>query len=107
MEQQDYKKVFVLYLDRESLVDVKDYVFTTYDETTRAINEGLDRIRTTSLASLGFYLNDLGYKILVVRNGISKEFYPGMDSKSTDKEIRKGHNIMRLIMGRIFNKDFE
>lgn len=101
-------KTFTLYLDYKSFIDQFDYVdcYKTYDETEYAINTGEEDIKTTSLASLTFDLLKLGYRIFVVRNGIKKEFYPGMKSKSTDKDIRYQHNIMKLIRGHLFDKDF-
>lgn len=102
-------KTFTLYLDYKSLDDQCDYLecIKTYDETEQAIDNGEQDIKTTSLASLTFDLLTLGYQIFVVRNGIKKEFYPGMDSKSTNKDIRFQHNIMKLIRTHVFDKDFE
>lgn len=102
-------KTFTLYLDYKSFTDQFEYVecHKTYDETEQAIDAGDEDIKTTSLASLTFDLITLGYQIFVVRNGIKKEFYPGMDSKSTNKDIRFQHNIMKLIRAHVFDKDFE
>lgn len=101
-------KTFTLYLDYKSLDDQCDYLqcIKTYDETERAIDDGEEDIKTTSLASLTFDLLTLGYRIFIVRNGIKKEFYPGMDSKSTNKDIRFQHNIMKLIRAHVFDNDF-
>lgn len=102
-------KTFTLYLDNKSFIEQFEHFecHKTYDETEQAINNGEQDIKTTSLASLTFDLLTLGYQIFVVRNGIKKEFYPGMESKSTDKDIRFSHNIMKLIRAHVFDKDFE
>lgn len=102
-------KTFTLYLDYKSFTDQFDYIecHKTYDETEQAIDNGEQDIKTTSLASLTFDLLTLGYQIFVVRNGVKKEFYPGMESKSTEKDIKFQHNIMKLIRAKVFDKDFE
>lgn len=79
---------------------------TTYDSTNKAIMRGVAKIHTTSLANISLDLLDLGYRIFAHRNNKTLECKLGsMDG--TEKEIRKPHNILRLIMGHHFDKYFE
>lgn len=95
-------KTFTLYLDK---IDSSD-VLTTYCETEKAINNKQESISSTSLASFSFDLYDMGYKMYAVKNGVKNEFYPGMPSIG-NKDIRKEHNLERLIKAHYFDKDFE
>lgn len=82
-----------------------DHTFKTYDGTNWAIERGKDVIHTTSIANISFDLLDLGYRIFVHRNGRVLEFKLGsMDG--TEKEIRRGHNPLRLILGHTFDEYF-
>ena len=83
-----------------------DHTFKTYDGTNWAIERGKDIIHTTSIANISLDLLDLGYRIFVHRNGRVLECKLGsMDG--TEKEIRKAHNILKLIMGHVFDRYFE
>ena len=78
-----------------------------YDSVSKAIYDSDQaEIHTTDLAHLSFGLIDIGFDIYVVRNGITLQFYPGMDC-CVGKDIRYGHNILRLFMGGLFNDDFK
>jgi hypothetical protein len=91
------------YLDNFSHLD---HIFYTYDSTEEAIKQGRDRINTTSLANITFDLLDMDYRIFVHRNGRVLECKLGsMDG--TEKEIRKAHNLLKLIMGHVFDEYFE
>jgi hypothetical protein len=91
------------YLDNFSHLD---HIFYTYDSTEEAIKQGRDRINTTSLANITFDLLDIDYRIFVHRNGRVLECKLGsMDG--TEKEIRKAHNLLKLIMGHVFDEYFE
>jgi hypothetical protein len=80
--------------------------FKTYDGTKYAIEKGREIIHTTSIANISFDLLDLGYRIFVHRNGRVLECKLGsMDG--TEKEIRKAHNLLKLIMGHVFDRYFE
>lgn len=80
--------------------------FHTYDGTNDAIKKGREIIHTTSIANISLDLLDLGYRIFVHRNGRVLECKLGsMDG--TEKEIRKPHNILRMIMGHVFDRYFE
>lgn len=79
-------------------------IYTTYDDTEKAIHEGVTEIHTTSLASITFDLLDLGYQIFLHRNNKVLECKPGMDG--TEKDIRYEHNIFRLIRAKHFDNYF-
>lgn len=80
--------------------------FKTYDGTKYAIEKGVEIIHTTSIANISFDLLDLGYRIFVHRNGRVLECKLGsMDG--TEKEIRKAHNLLKLIMGHVFDEYFK
>lgn len=80
--------------------------FHTYDGTNDAIKKGREIIHTTSIANISFDLLDLGYRIFVHRNGRALECKLGsMDG--TEKEIRKAHNLLKFIMGHVFDEYFE
>lgn len=82
------------------------HTFKTYDGTKYAIEKGREIINTTSIANISFDLLDLGYRIFVHRNGRVLECKLGsMDG--TEKEIRRSHNILKLIMGHVFDGYFE
>jgi len=77
----------------------------SHKHTLEAIAADEPVICTMSLADLSFDWIKKGYKIYVVANGITKEFYPGMESAG-GKDIREGHNLLRLFLGGYFNPDF-
>lgn len=77
-----------------------------YDLTKKAIKNEREIIHTTSIANISLDLLDLGYRIFVHRNGRVLECKLGsMDG--TEKEIRKAHNLLKLIMGHVFDGYFE
>ena len=75
-----------------------DHTFKTYDGTNWAIERGKDVIHTTSIANISFDLLDLNGRVLECKLG-------SMDG--TEKEIRKAHNLLKLIMGHVFDEYFE
>ena len=80
--------------------------FKTYDGTKYAIEKRREIIHTTSIANISFDLLDLGFRIFVHRNGRVLECKLGsMDG--TEKEIRKAHNLLKMIMGHAFDRYFE
>lgn len=100
-------KTFTLYLDNISGDQfISHHIFKTYQETEDAIKNGMECIYTYSLASFSFDLFDMGYKMFAIKNGVKIEFYPGMPSIG-NKDIRKEHNLERLIKGHYFDRDFE
>lgn len=78
---------------------------SSYDVTKDFINKGVEQIHTTSIANISFDLLDLGYKIFLHKNNKVLECKPGMNG--TEKDIRKGHNILRLIIGGHFDNYFK
>lgn len=70
----------------------------TYKDTERAIIDQIDNIFTTSLININFDLLDLGYDIYVICGDKRTKIYPGMHVE-TGKEIKFGHNLIRIILG--------
>lgn len=105
IENKHIMKKITFYIDKVP-ENLKDSVLTTYCETCEAIHSGIDDIYTTSLANMSFDLMDCGYDIFAVKNGKKIHFYPGMDNVA-GKDIRKVHNLQRIIVSGFFNDDFE
>ena len=78
----------------------------SYFDTEEAINNKLQHIVTYDIGHLSFDLKDLGYDIFIGYNGSTKEFYPGK-STADGKELRKGHNLMRLLIGGALDNDLK
>lgn len=76
----------------------------SYFDTEEAIKNNLPHIVTYDIGHLSFDLEDLGYTIFIGYKGHSKQFYTGM-STSNGKELRKGHNLRRLLIGGALNND--
>lgn len=74
----------------------------SYLDTEEAIKCGCKRIRTYDLLHLSFDLLELGYRIYLVKDAKVLEVYPGMDNFS-NKDIRFGHNLRRLLLGGFFD----
>ena len=70
----------------------------SYFDTEEAINNNFPHIVTYDIGHLSFDLEDLGYQIFIGYNGYSKHIYIGM-STTIGKELRKGHNLRRLLIG--------
>jgi len=78
----------------------------SYFDTEEAINNKLQHIVTYDIGHLSFDLKDLGYLIFIGYNGKTKEFYPGM-STANGKELRKTHNLQRLLIGGALDNDLK
>lgn len=76
----------------------------SYFDTEEAINNGINNIVTYDIGHLSFDLEDLGYEIFIGYNGGSKQFKVGM-STANGKELRKGHNLRRLLIGGALDND--
>jgi len=76
----------------------------SYFDTEEAINNKIDNIVTYDIGHLSFDLEDLGYKIFIGYNGKYKHFTVGM-STANGKELRKGHNLIRLLLGGALDND--
>lgn len=90
----------------EEQLHIKFRFLDNYSDTEYAIEHNLDNIVTTSIGHISFDLIGLGYDIFVFNQDIQKQFYPGMDSEATKKDIRFGHNIFKLLHAGVFNDDF-
>lgn len=82
-----------------------DKITVTYDRTKNQIRKGEDIIHTTSIANISFDLLDLGYRIFVHKNDKVLECKLG-NMDGTDKEIRRPHNILKMIMAGVFDEYF-
>ncbi len=106
------EKYITFVLDSFNLEDYKvsqfpDTVFCySYFDTINAIKDNKEDIWTYDLAHLSFDMIDFGYTIIIANNGKFLTCYPGMDSIGK-KDIRKGHNLLKLLLGGYFNDDLE
>lgn len=86
----------------------EDYSRTclSHNETVDAINNNVEFISTFSLSALDFsWLLDLGYNIYLHENNKSLKIQTGY-IETTDKEIRKEHNILRMWLAGVFENYF-
>jgi hypothetical protein len=81
-------------------------IYLTHNETLNAINNNYPQIHTTAISTLNFgWLLDLGYDIYLHENGRTLKVHEGTID-ATDKEIRKGHNILRIWIAGVFENYF-
>lgn len=76
----------------------------SFFDTEEAIKNNLPHIVTYDIGHLSFDLEELGYTIFIGYNGHSKQFYSGM-STANGKELRKAHNLRRLLLGGALDND--
>ena len=76
----------------------------SFFDTEEAIKNNLPYIVTYDIGHLSFDLEELGYTIFIGHSGHSKQFYSGM-STANGKELRKAHNLRRLIIGGALDND--
>lgn len=76
----------------------------SFFDTEEAIKNNLPYIVTYDIGHLSFDLEELGYTIFIGYNGHYKQFYSGM-STTNGKELRKAHNLRRLLIGGALNND--
>ncbi len=76
----------------------------SYFDTEEAIKNNLPHIVTYDIGHLSFDLEDLGYEIFIGYKGHSKQFKVGM-STVNGKELRKAHNLRRLLIGGALDND--
>ena len=86
---------------------IKINLYVTHNETLDAINNQINNIHTTAISALCSFswILDKGYKIYLHENGKEFEIKEGQ-VEATDKEIRKGHNIMRMWIAGAFRDYF-
>lgn len=93
------------YKDPVNYEDKVDMIYT-HNITNHAIEFNWSNIHTYALSALNFYwLLDKGYKIYLHENGKEFEIKEGQ-VEATDKEIHKGHNIMRMWIAGAFEDYF-
>lgn len=82
----------------------KERIEHTFAQTSKAIEEGRDMIRTESMLHLSFTLIDQGYSIILVTlNGDKYSIYPGVRTPN-GKTIDRGHNIAKLLINGAFDR---
>ena len=111
-ESDDVVEAFTNETDEKEIHFYKDYpyshdifmLYTTHNGTKWAINNNVREIHTTSLSNISFDLLDHNYRIYLHENNRVLECKPGMDG--TEKDIRKAHNIFRIIVAGVFDNYF-
>lgn len=106
-----YKTILFILDSFELYPSVKaNYPYKTlcysYFDTEEAINNNLQHIVTYDIGHLSFDLEDLGYSIFIGYNGRTKEFHSGM-STANGKELRKAHDLRRLLIGGALDNDLK
>ena len=106
-----YKTILFILDSFELYPSVKaNYPYKTlcysYFDTEEAINNKLQHIVTYDIGHLSFDLEDLGYSIFIGYNGRTKEFHSGM-STTNGKELRKAHDLRRLLIGGALDNDLK
>lgn len=96
-----YRKKIYFYLTPASNVE-----YYSYDETKKAIASRRETIKTYSLANISFDLLDMGYDIYLSKNGYYVRVTPYM-ILGNGKEIRKEHNLLKLVMDGYFDEFFK
>ena len=76
----------------------------SFFDTEEAIKNNLPHIVTYDIGHLSFDLEELGYNIFIGYNGNYKQFCSGM-STANGKELRKYHNLRRLLIGGALDND--
>ena len=86
--------------------DERSDILYTYIDTKTAIENNQTEIHTTSIANLGFAdLLDDDYRIYAHKDGKVLELSVGMRNIS-GRDIRKGHNMERILRSGFFDDDF-
>ena len=79
-------------------------IIVTHEDTKQAVKNNAKNIHTTALTMLSFDLLDSNYKIYLHENNKVLECKPGMEG--TEKDIRRAHNILRIVVADVFDDYF-
>ena len=91
------------YVDNQSIsTSVLANTAATHSNFQEALNIELEIIHTTSIVDLSFDLIDKGYRIFLHENKKTLELFDGMEVPGTGKQLRKGHNLIKLWKGGVF-----
>lgn len=79
----------------------------THGQTKLAIKLDMFSIHSTDLTECSFELIDKGYDVyLTCAKGKVIKLFPGMDTV-TGKDLKKQHNLTKLIVGGYFDEDLK
>ena len=100
---KEEEKEIHFYKDYSFDVDVTD-LFITHEATKLAIDNNVKIIHTVALTLLSFDLLDSNYRIYLHENNRVLECKPGMEG--TEKDIRRAHNILKIVVADVFDDYF-
>ena len=111
VESDEFELVLGDKTDEKEIHFYKDWSFdedvdiiVTHEDTKQAVNNNAKIIHTTALTMLSFDLLDSNYRIYLHENNKVLECKPGMEG--TEKDIRKAHNILRIVVADVFDNYF-
>lgn len=105
-------KELLVFLDQESfdyydLHSDKVSFCPTHFDAKEAVKRGDTTVVTFSPCMLSFDYVDLGYKIYAIKNDRKLECKFNCTMEGNDKEIKRTHNLMKLVLGGAFDDFFE
>lgn len=108
-QTNNYMKQIVFHID-DVPVEAKlpgSVICLTHGQTKLAINRDMVSIHTTDLTECSFALIDNEYDVyLTSSKGKIIKLFPGMDTV-TGKDLKKHHNLTKLIVGGYFDEDLK
>lgn len=111
VESDEFELVIGDKMDEKEIHFYKDWSFNedvdiivTHEDTKQAVHNNAKIIHTTALTMLSFDLLDSNYRIYLHENNKVLECKPGMEG--TEKDIRKAHNILRIVVADVFDNYF-